>query len=669
MNGSGSSKRRRVLLLEPDYANKYPPIALMKFATYHRLRGWDVVFWKGDLDRFVAERMTLRLLDDLEKANATIRWGQFFPEFRNYIKSGKSEAVRSIQGEFADSLFEAYSLLAEYREKYRAGDYFGWREWDRVLVTTLFTFYAEITVQTIRFAKRLGAKEIMVGGVMASVVPDYIEQETGIKPFTGIVKDSKLFNDSPGSKPVDDYPLDYSILEEIDYRYPAENAYFGHTTRGCPNRCSFCAVPVLEPQYQAFRPLAEKLKWETEKFGEKPELLLMDNNVFASSKFPSIVDAIKEVGFHAGATCMESDPLQICLERIREGFNISAYIRKGVAILQGLREKETEPSAVATLNGALHEYHAERDWHGTTADEFLALAERIQPIWKKHWTPRVKRRTVDFNQGLDSRISAKKNVMAKLAELPIRPVRIAFDHWNLRVAYEKAVESAAKSGLDHMSNYVLYNYEDTPEELYWRLRKTIALAERLNVNIYSFPMKYHPIQDPEWFSNRHYLGQHWCRRFVRFVQIVLNPTLGKVGSGKVFFLKAFGTDTDTFRELLLLPEYILRNRWDCELNGELTRWRDGFAALNDEMRLLLRAHFINNDLHDERTWSGEPPRLRRFLKFYLKDPNKVKKVSESKRLAARSDFTAHWQNVNIDLDEDEAKRELERSFAWPFRIN
>ena len=181
MNGSGSNKHRRVLLLEPDYANKYPPIALMKFSTYHRLRGWDVVFWKGDLDRFVAERMTLRLLDDLEKMNATIRWGRFFPEFRDDIKSGKSDAVRSIQGEFADSLFEAYSLLAEYREKYRAGDYFGWREWDRVLVTTLFTFYAEITVQTIRFAKRLGAKEIMVGGVMASVVPDYIEQETGIK--------------------------------------------------------------------------------------------------------------------------------------------------------------------------------------------------------------------------------------------------------------------------------------------------------------------------------------------------------------------------------------------------------------------------------------------------------------------------------------------------------
>lgn len=29
-------KRRKVLLLEPNYANKFPPIGLMKIATYYR---------------------------------------------------------------------------------------------------------------------------------------------------------------------------------------------------------------------------------------------------------------------------------------------------------------------------------------------------------------------------------------------------------------------------------------------------------------------------------------------------------------------------------------------------------------------------------------------------------------------------------------------------------
>ena len=44
---------RKVLLLEPNYKNKYPPIGLMKLATYFRLRGDDVVFYKGDLKEFV----------------------------------------------------------------------------------------------------------------------------------------------------------------------------------------------------------------------------------------------------------------------------------------------------------------------------------------------------------------------------------------------------------------------------------------------------------------------------------------------------------------------------------------------------------------------------------------------------------------------------------------
>lgn len=38
----------RILLVEPNYKNKYPPIALMKIATYHRNRGDIVEFYKGE---------------------------------------------------------------------------------------------------------------------------------------------------------------------------------------------------------------------------------------------------------------------------------------------------------------------------------------------------------------------------------------------------------------------------------------------------------------------------------------------------------------------------------------------------------------------------------------------------------------------------------------------
>ena len=39
--------KRKVLLIEPDYKNKYPPLGLMKLAMYFRQCGDDVRFYKG----------------------------------------------------------------------------------------------------------------------------------------------------------------------------------------------------------------------------------------------------------------------------------------------------------------------------------------------------------------------------------------------------------------------------------------------------------------------------------------------------------------------------------------------------------------------------------------------------------------------------------------------
>ena len=38
----------RILLVEPDYKNKFPPLGLMKIATYHRSKGDIVEFYKGE---------------------------------------------------------------------------------------------------------------------------------------------------------------------------------------------------------------------------------------------------------------------------------------------------------------------------------------------------------------------------------------------------------------------------------------------------------------------------------------------------------------------------------------------------------------------------------------------------------------------------------------------
>lgn len=59
----------------------------------------------------------------------------------------------------------------------------------------------------------------------------------------------------------------------------------------------FCVVPKLEPTYQTHISIKDKIEDTRERFGEKRNLLLLDNNVLASADFNNIIEEIKESGF------------------------------------------------------------------------------------------------------------------------------------------------------------------------------------------------------------------------------------------------------------------------------------------------------------------------------------------------------------------------------------
>lgn len=205
-----------------------------------------------------------------------------------------------------------------------------------------------------------------------------------------------------------------------------------------------------------------------------------------------------------------------------------------------------------------------------TKEAILELDEIVRPIYTKLYKPSKKKRIVDFNQGIDSRLITDDN-MKKLSQVNIYPLRIAFDHWKLHDVYEESVRKAVNSGIKNLSNYLLYNFEDWPEELYYRLEMNVRLCEELGASIYSFPMKYHPINDPQFFKNRDYIGKHWNRKFIRAVQAVLNSTKGKIGRGKEFFEEAFGSNIDEFHKILWMPEtfIIYRRQYDANLRKRL----------------------------------------------------------------------------------------------------
>lgn len=558
---------RKVLLVEPNYKNKYPPMGLMKLATYYRMVGDDVRFYKGDLRHLAVDLICEDLINHLSIIFPDVFWKNYYPTLFDFIKIGKYSILEN------NPLFSNEVVLdavKAYRKKYRNKEYFLNPRFDKVGITTLFTFHWDITIETINFAKQLckNQDDVMVGGIMSSILPEEVYAATGIYPFIGLLNHPGDI-DEGNNIIIDELPLDYSILEEIDYIYPANNAYFAYMTRGCVNHCKFCAVPKLEPQYHDYINLRQRIQHTDERFGPRKDLLLLDNNVLASKCYDQIIDEIRDCGFSVGATYTPPNEYDVTIRNLRDSYNDRAYIRKAIAIYKEIMHKLKDTTEKTELYLKLEESHCLHNYTASKED-ILSLDDYIRPLYEKTHKPSKRKRIVDFNQGIDSRLITEAN-MRKLAEVNIQPLRIAFDHWDLRNTYEKSVRIAVGSGIKNLSNYLLYNFEEKPEELYYRLRLNVDLCEELDASIYSFPMKYHPINDKAFFKNRDYIGKYWNRKFIRAVQAVLNSTKGKIGRGVDFFEEAFGRDVNEFRKILWMPEtfIIYRRIYDADLRARL----------------------------------------------------------------------------------------------------
>lgn len=559
-------------------------MGLMKIATYYRKKKYDVRFFKGELSLFAADLLCEEFLDRTDR----LLWGRYFPKLSEYIRTGKNFLLEQIP----DFIEQEY--IYGIRERYKNKEF---PQFDIVCITTLFTFYWKETIETINFAKYFCEDgEIKVGGIAASLLADRVEKETGIKPHQGLWCD------------VDGMALDYSILEEIDYEYPTHDAYFAYTTRGCIKKCAFCAVSKLEPQYLEYIPLKNVLKQTSKKYGEKRNLLLMDNNVFASKYFNEIIDEIKKSGFGKNAKYERVNEYNIALENLRSGWNNRAYIKKIMKIYDQISEKLSEEEQAdfylqrEELN-LLYEQTAARS-------SILEFDEIAKPLYERQFVKAALTRYVDFNQGLDASLATEANIK-KIAEINIRPLRIAFDHWSQRKIYEKAVRLAAKYGISNLSNYLLYNFNDKPEELYNRMKLNVNLSDELGIAIYSFPMKYHPIDNPTYFHNRDYIGKFWNKKYIRAIQAVLNTTKGKIGSGKSFFEKAFGKDENEFKTILEMPETFILYRFFFEwletkkYKISTPKWEKAFNSLNgsdkeEALGIIHKASFSNLKISNRR---------------------------------------------------------------------
>lgn len=515
-----------ILLVEPDYKNKYPPIGLMKIATYHESKGDTVRFVKG------TENIPMKF--------------------------------------------------------------------DRIYVTSLFTFYFDITVKTINYYSKHFDSDVFVGGIMASIMPDKLKSEISnkVQVITGQLIDSCIlgFDDQVN---IDLLPLDYRILYQTEYEYAsAKDGYISYTTRGCTNRCAFCAVPKLEPHFMIANNLTNQVNEAIENNGPKKNLLLLDNNILSLSdeNLVQVVEQVYDLGFGRGSTYIgellieqkyrELEYLHtlkgtLKVEKEKCLNDMANYIIES----KNSKQKKNKFGYVGNLVEAYHRYDA-----NILENYLLDNKEQIVSIFKKLERRRGQIRSVDFNQGMDARQLTEEK-MQILSRINIVPFRLALDDVRTIEVYVESIKRAVRYGVKVFSNYLLYNFHDTPQDMYTRLRLNLKLANELGVNIYSFPMKYADINS----TDRKNVGKNWPKYYLTNFRRILKPTSGVVGRGESYFNVAFGHNIEEFLEILSMPYDFVTFRNEFKDSGLTQQWKDEWRNLSNQEKTTILNELSNSN--------------------------------------------------------------------------
>lgn len=416
-----------ILLIEPDYKCKQPPLGLMKISFFHK-----------------------NIL-------------------HNYVRFTKGKLPIALSG----------------------------TKWDRVYVTSLFTFEWKATIEAIEYAKTLvdSTDKIVVGGIAATLLPDQIFEETGIYPVCGLLNEPGKLG-LPGDECIDQITPDYSMLDDVDYVYPFNDAYFLSATKGCGNKCGFCAVQTLEPTFIPYIDIKDRIRAIDSQFGPKKDLILMDNNVLRSPRFNDIIDDIIAAGFGKGAT----------YKNPRTGKTVQRYVdfNQGLDALFLTEEKAKRLGEIALRPARVAFDHIEdRD-----------IYERALRL-------------------------CAKNGVTELSNY---------------ILYNSE-DFGGKGRIYHADTPAdLYDRMKITLDLLDELNKEYGQEQRIAA--FSFPMRYIPLSAHE----RGYVGSQWNAKFLRAVQRMLVPTQGKGVCSRSFFEADFGKSADDFVRYLSMPEKLIAAR-------------------------------------------------------------------------------------------------------------
>lgn len=164
---------------------------------------------------------------------------------------------------------------------------------DAILVTSIMTYWYLGVKETIKTIKEHFPKTpVILGGIYATLCPDHAKTYSGADIVMPGFAEQNLFSFFPKFKPLsfDELPFPaFDLYSKLDYACLL-------TTRGCPFKCSYCAVPKLCNGFIFRQPSSVLAEIEYYKSLGVNHIAFYDDALLANPNFTSILDGIIQRG-------------------------------------------------------------------------------------------------------------------------------------------------------------------------------------------------------------------------------------------------------------------------------------------------------------------------------------------------------------------------------------
>jgi hypothetical protein len=250
----------------------------------------------GDLER-VAEELKFRPESD----TGGIRW----KPRRRFCSSRKLEnsmnylliepKVKAIAPNIALMKWARWCELKKYNYEYVRGKVVPDITPDKMLMSCIFSFDSKKYEETINFYKKLFPEvPVVVGGAFPSLNPGWFQSrwtktlkngQADVSVFRGI--NHEIENLAP--------KFDVEIKYEGTFPYDRDKIVL-YASRGCVNKCGYCAVPRLEGDMKSYKSIKHILDVGKIEMPDAKSIVLYDNNFTEHEHFDNIVDELVDFG-------------------------------------------------------------------------------------------------------------------------------------------------------------------------------------------------------------------------------------------------------------------------------------------------------------------------------------------------------------------------------------